>query len=182
MVDPSRIDCIEGPGEFSIQSAEVQLAVSGGQPLFTLGSTMFALSLWYFLSLPWAPSTHIDFFIYVKNIIWRTNTKSSKTFHEYLKLEWGLWEKYWLNWKRLQFEVFFSWPFDVLLRVIYANMLVATQWPANMHLTFWWPLSDHWSMHLTYKSLCGMEVWKLIGTICAMNPINKISTWWIFFC
>ena len=35
-----------------------------------------------------------------------------------------------------------------------------------------WPLSDHWCMHpyhLTRLGLCGMEVWKLIGAICAMG-------------
>ena len=32
-----------------------------GRPLFTLGLPMFALSLEYFLTLPWGPSTHIDF-------------------------------------------------------------------------------------------------------------------------
>ena len=26
--------------------------------------------------------------------------------------------------------------------------------------TCWWPLSDHWSVHLTCSSLCGTEVWK----------------------
>ena len=37
------------------------LVVSGGQPLFTLGPT-FALSQWYFLSLPLARSINIDFY------------------------------------------------------------------------------------------------------------------------
>ena len=52
-------------------------AVSGWQPLFTLGLPTFALSLEYFLSLPWGPSTNIDFlkFMSVK-IICRTQTKS----------------------------------------------------------------------------------------------------------
>ena len=42
---PSGIYRIEGPGKFSIESAEVQLAVSGGQALFTLGLPMLALPL-----------------------------------------------------------------------------------------------------------------------------------------
>ena len=42
---------LKGPIEFSTQSAEMRLAVSGGQPLFTLGLPMFALSLVDFLSL-----------------------------------------------------------------------------------------------------------------------------------
>ena len=33
------------------------------------------------------------------------------------------------NWELLPFEVFFSCPFDALLGVTYANMLVVTQWP-----------------------------------------------------
>ena len=53
MVDPSGICCTDGPGVVSTQSAEVRRAVSGGQHLFTLGLPMFALSLEYYLSLPW---------------------------------------------------------------------------------------------------------------------------------
>ena len=45
----SGIYCIEGPSEFSSQSAEVRLAVSGEQPLFSLGLPMLALSLVDFL-------------------------------------------------------------------------------------------------------------------------------------
>ena len=56
MLDPSGICCIEGPSVFYIQSAEVPLAVSEGQPLF-------ALSMEYFLFLPTGPSTTIDFFM-----------------------------------------------------------------------------------------------------------------------
>ena len=59
------------------QSAEMRLAVSGAQPLFTLGLLMFALSLVDFLSLLLSPSTDIKiFFIFVKSIIWWTHTKS----------------------------------------------------------------------------------------------------------
>ena len=52
MEDPSGIYCIEGAVVISVHSAEVQLAVSGGQPLFTLELLMFALSPEYYLSLP----------------------------------------------------------------------------------------------------------------------------------
>ena len=56
MVDPPwNIICIEGPSEISTQSAEVRLAVSGAQPLFTLGLLMLALSLVDFLSLLLSP-------------------------------------------------------------------------------------------------------------------------------
>ena len=50
------------------------------QPLFTLGSFMFALSLADFLSCCWAPVPTSRFFIFVKSIIWITHTKSSKNF------------------------------------------------------------------------------------------------------
>ena len=42
---PSGIYGIEGPSEICTQSAEMWLAVSGAQLLFTLGLLMFALSL-----------------------------------------------------------------------------------------------------------------------------------------
>ena len=38
----------------------MQLALSGAQPLFTLGLLMFALSPVNFLSLVWSPSTDIE--------------------------------------------------------------------------------------------------------------------------
>ena len=51
------------------QSAEVRLAVSGAQPLFTLGLLMFALSLVDFLSLLLSPSTHFKiFFIFLSKV------------------------------------------------------------------------------------------------------------------
>ena len=79
MVDPNGICCSEGPGVISIQSAEMPLAVSGDvQPRFTLGLPMVALSLRFFLSLLWGPHANILFFIHVKDIIWRTQTKSWK--------------------------------------------------------------------------------------------------------
>ena len=107
----SGIYCIEGPSEFYTLSAEMWLAVSGGQPLVYFGLPMFAVSL-----------IHQIF----------------KKIHVGLKLEWGSHDKYWLNCERLPFEVYFSCPFDVLLGVTYANMLVATQWPLKRapHLTF----------------------------------------------
>ena len=55
---------IEGPCEICTQSDEVRLAVSGAQPLFTLGLLMFALSLLDFLSLLLSPSTDIKIFLF----------------------------------------------------------------------------------------------------------------------
>ena len=46
------------------QSAEMRLAVSGPQPLFTLGLLVFALSLVDFLSLLLSPSTDIKIFCF----------------------------------------------------------------------------------------------------------------------
>ena len=43
-----------------------------------------------------------------------------------LRVEWGLYVKYRLSWKCRQFDVFFSYPFDILSGATYANMLVAT--------------------------------------------------------
>ena len=48
----------------------MQLAVSGGQPLFTLELLMFALSLVYFLSLLWRPSTNIEIFSCDQAALW----------------------------------------------------------------------------------------------------------------
>ena len=76
-----------------------------------------------------APVTTSGFFIFVKSIIWRTLTKSLKKIHVGLKFEWGLWDKYWLSWELLPFEVSFNCLCDVLLGVTYANMLVTIQWP-----------------------------------------------------
>ena len=61
----------------------------GGQPLFTLGLRMFALSLVDILSLLWSPSTNIEIFIFVKSIIWKTHNIFKKI-HVGLKFEWGL--------------------------------------------------------------------------------------------
>ena len=59
---PRGIYGIEGPSEICTQSAEMRLAVSGAQPLFTLGLLTFALSLVDFLSLLLSPSTDIKIF------------------------------------------------------------------------------------------------------------------------
>ena len=96
-----------------------------GKTYVYLGLPMFALSLYCFLYLPWAPSTNIDFCIDVKNIIWRTKHTIFEKFHVVLEPEWPLWDKCWLSWKHLQFEVFFRcrWP-------------LSDQW--SVHPTFWW--------------------------------------------
>ena len=55
--------------------------------------------------------------------------------------------------KHLPLEVLLSCPFDALLGVTDANMQVA---------------NDHWSVRLTCRGMCGMEVWKFVGAICVM--------------
>ena len=111
----------------SIQSAEVGLAVSGGQHLFTLGLPMLALSLKYFLSFLWGPSTNIDFWC-VKNIIWKTQPKSSKNSCRF-KIWMGFVRQILIKMETFSIRGFLQLPLDILLGVTWANMLVATQWP-----------------------------------------------------
>ena len=103
---------------------------------------MFALSLVDFPSLLLSPSTYFKIFFFVKSIIWRTHTKSTKNF----MLVWNLNEvcrtnQYWLSCERLAFEVFLSCLFDGPLGIAYANMLATTQWPleraANLTSFVW---------------------------------------------
>ena len=60
--------CIEGPGEICPQSSEVRWAVSGAQPLFTLGLLMFALFLADFLSLLLSTSTNFKIFLFLSKV------------------------------------------------------------------------------------------------------------------
>ena len=81
---------IEGSGEICIQSAGMRLAVSGAQPLFTLGLLMFALSLVYFLSLLLSPSTDTKFFYFCQKYHLKDTYKILKKIHVGLKFKWGL--------------------------------------------------------------------------------------------
>ena len=87
---PSRIYGIEGPSEICTQSAEMRLAVSGAQPLFTLGLLMFALSLVDFLSLLLSPSTYFNIFYFCQKYHLNYTYKIFKKFYVGLKFEWGL--------------------------------------------------------------------------------------------
>ena len=102
----------------------MRLAVSGGQLLFTyvcyIPSRLPVFAV--------GPEYQYLFLICVKRIVWRTHT-IFKQIHVCLKLEWSLYDRYWLSRELLRFEVFFSCPFSILLWVTYTNMLVATQWP-----------------------------------------------------
>ena len=126
---------MEGPSEICTQSAEVRLAVSGAQPLFTLGLLMFALSLVDFLSLLLSPSTYFNIFYFCQKYHLNYIYKIFKTFHVGLKFEWGLQDQYWFNCERLPFEVFFSCLCDCLSGIAYANMLVTTQRPLKRAAT-----------------------------------------------
>ena len=107
----------------------MRLAVSGAQPLFTLGSLMFALSLVDFLSLLLSPSTYFKIFYFCQKNHVKDTYKIFKKFHVGLKFELGLSYQYWLSCERLAFEVFLSCLFDGPLGIAYANMLATTQWP-----------------------------------------------------
>ena len=73
---PSGIYGIEGPSEICTQSAEVRLAVSGAQPLFTLGLLMFALSLVDFLSLLLSPSTYFNIFLFLSKVLFELHIQN----------------------------------------------------------------------------------------------------------
>ena len=90
MVDPSGIYGTEGPSEICTQPAEMRLAVSGAQPLFTLGSLLFVLSLVDFLFLLLSPSTDIKIFYFCQNYHLNDTYKIFEKFHVGLKFEWGL--------------------------------------------------------------------------------------------
>ena len=90
MVDPSRLYGIEDPSELCTQSAEMRLAVSGAQPLSTLGLLMFALSLVDFQSLLLSSSTDIKIFYLFQKYHLKDTYKIFKKFHVGLKFEWGL--------------------------------------------------------------------------------------------
>ena len=108
---------VDGPNKLCTQSAEVRLSVSGGQHLFTLGLLMIALSPVDVLSLLWSPSTNIEMFHFCQKYHLKDIHKIFKTFHTGLWFELGIWDKYWLNWEFLPFEVFFSCQCDVLLGI-----------------------------------------------------------------
>ena len=68
----------------------MRFAVSGAQPLFTLGLIMFALSLVNFLSLLLSPSTDIKIFHFCQKYYLKDTYKIFKKNHVGLKFKWGL--------------------------------------------------------------------------------------------
>ena len=68
----------------------MRLAVSGAQPLFTLGLLMFALSLVDFLSLLLSPSTYFKIFYFCQKHHLKDTYKIFNKFEVGLKFERGL--------------------------------------------------------------------------------------------
>ena len=68
----------------------MRLAVSGAQPLFTLGLFIIALSLVDFLSLLFSPSTDIKIFYFCQKYHLKDTYKIFKKNHVGLKFKWGL--------------------------------------------------------------------------------------------
>ena len=138
----------------------MRLAVSGAQPLFTLGLLMFALSLVDFLSLLLSSSTYVNIFYFCQKYHLNYTYKIFKKIQVGLKFEWGLKDQYWLSCERLPFEVFFSCLCEGLQGIAYANMLVthSVTTEACSHL-----ISLVWVCVLWLP-------WKLNGAICAMFP------------
>ena len=136
----------------------MRLAVSGAQPLFTLGLLMFALSLVDFLSLLLSPSTYFNIFYFCQKYHLNYTYKIFKKFHVGLKLEWSLYDQYWLSCERLPFEVFFSCLCKGLPGIAYANMLVTTQWALKRAAT-----SPHLSGFVFYGCL---ESLTELSTLC----------------
>ena len=64
----------------------------------------------------------------------------------------------------------------IKLKTSFIRGFLQLPFEALLGQTCWWPLSDHWSVHLTCPGLCGMEVWKLIGPICAMHDYINLCT------
>ena len=90
METPNGIYGIEDPSEICTQSAKMRLAVSGAQPMLTLGLLMFALSLVDFLSLLLSPSTDIKIFYFCQKYHLKNTYKIFKKIQVGLKLQWGL--------------------------------------------------------------------------------------------
>ena len=120
----------------------MRLAVSGAQPLFTLGLLMFALPLVDFLSLLLSPSTDIKIFLFLSKVSFEGHIQNLQKISCWFKMLIGfvgsILSKLWTS---SIWGFFFSCLCDCLLGVTYANMLVTTQWPLECvsHLTslFW---------------------------------------------
>ena len=132
------------------------LAVSGRQPLFTLGLPMFALSLEHCLCRG-APVPTL-FFHLCKNIIWRTQTKIFKIFHACIRLGF-------VGHKMIRLPLWCP---------LWSNILVASQWPLkrapHMQVSVWYEgLEAHWS-YLRY------ETWHIFAFKTSMSKLIDFFT------
>ena len=155
----------------------MRLAVRGGQPRFTLGLFMFALSLVYFQSLRWSPSTSIEVFLFLLKVSFEGHIQNVPKN--------SCWFKIWMGFVG---PIFISCLCDVLLGVTYANMLVTTQWPLKRaaHLTSLAGVCVVWRSErlMELSSLCLQfeNVWIYLGwkpasvVCCCLLPFNKPFT------
>ena len=136
----------------------MRLAVSGAQPLFTLGLLMFAFSLVDFLSLLLGPSTYFKIFLFLSKVSFEGHIQNLQKI--------SCWFKIWMG---------FVGPKLIKLRT-------SSIW-GFLQLPLWWTLRNclckhagHHSVttgacsppHLTCLGLCSMAAWKLNGPLCAM--------------
>ena len=137
----------------------MRLAVSGAQPLFTLGLLMFALSLVDFLSLLLSPSIYFKIFLFLSKVSFEGHIQNLQKM--------SCWLKIWMG---------FVGP--TLIKLWTSSIWGFLQLPL-----LWWTLGNclckhagHHSVttgacsppHLTCLGLCSMAAWKLNGSICAM--------------
>ena len=142
----------------------MRLAVSGAQPLFTLGLLMFALSLVDFLSLLLNPSTYFKIFYF---------SKVSFEGHIQNLQKISCWFKIWME---------FVGP-------ILIKLWTSSIW-GFLYLPLWWTLGNckhagHHSVttgacnppHLTCLGLCAMYVCLVHQqTQCWLQKLDKISS------
>ena len=136
----------------------MRLAVSGAQPLFTLGLLMFALSLVDFMSLLLSPCTDIKIFIFLSKVSFEGHLQNLRKI--------SCLSKIWIG---------FVGP-------ILSKLWTSSIW-GFLQLPLWLPLGSYLckpagnhsvttgacsTPHLTCLGLCAMAAWKLNGTICAM--------------
>ena len=137
----------------------MRLAVSGGQPLFTLGLLLFALSLVDFLSLLWIPSTDIEIFLFLLKVSFEGHIQNLQKI--------SCWFKIWMGFVGPilnQLGISSIWGFPYL--PVWCTLRSYLCKHAGDHSV---PIKACSSPHLTCLGLCGMEAWKLNGAICTMT-------------
>ena len=114
---------------------EVQLAVSVGQLLFTVGLPMFALSLVDLLFFLWGPCTNIWFFLFLSKVSFEGHTQNLQKnpcgFKTWMGFVWQIVIK--LGTSSIWVFLVTDLLFDVILGVTYENKLVTNE--SAPHLT-----------------------------------------------